>query len=52
MGSLSVRTNIPFDVVEDFGAGKESRSDYRPVPASDDGEAYRDRGMLGFYSPD
>lgn len=46
---VGVRTNIPLDVVEDFGDKDEDRSDYRPVPSSDDGETYRDRGMLGFY---
>lgn len=46
---VGVRTNIPLDVVEDFGADENDRSDYRPVPSSDTGETYRDRGMLGFY---
>lgn len=46
---VGVRTNIPLDVVLDGNAGEESRSDYRPVPASDTGETYRDRGALGFY---
>lgn len=47
---VGVRTNIPLDVVEDFGSRDEDRSDYRPIPSSDDGKTYRDRGMLGFYS--
>lgn len=51
-GSLPTRTNIPIDVMQDFGRSEEERSDYRAVPASDDGETYRDRGMLGFYQTD
>lgn len=41
---------IPLDIINDLGSKDEDRSDYRPVPSSDDGETYRDRGMLGFYS--
>lgn len=40
---------IPLDIIGDLGSKDEDRSDYRPVPDSDTGEAYRDRGMLGFY---
>lgn len=40
---------IPLDIINDLGAKDEDRSDYRPVPSSDTGETYRDRGMLGFY---
>lgn len=48
---VSVRTNIPLEVVIDSGdGGNENRSDYRAVPKTDRGNAdYRDRGMLGFY---
>ena|ERR1700748_148045 len=47
---VGVRTNIPLDVVQDFGQDEGKRSDYRPVPSSDRGdEDYSDRGMLGFY---
>jgi len=32
-------------------AGDGISTDYRPVPASDDGRGYDDRGMLGSYRP-
>lgn len=32
------------------GDGNAEGGDYRPVPDSDNGEAYGDRGMLGSYS--
>lgn len=39
------------DIVNDLGFGEDQRSDYRPVPRSDQGnETYRERGMLGGYA--
>ena len=47
---MPVYTNPPIDVVEDSGTGNEVRSDYRPNPRTDRGNAdYVDRGGLGFY---
>lgn len=43
---------IPLDILADLGTKNEDRSDYRAVPASDDGETYRDRGGLGGYQTD
>ena len=41
---------IPLGILIGFGDGGEANeSDYRPVPSSDTGETYRDRGMFGFY---
>lgn len=38
-------------LLADIGEG-EDRSDYRPVPRSDEGnEGYEDQGMRGFYTP-
>ena len=42
---------IPFDIVEGLGSGENERSDWRPVPSTDEGNAaYRDRGELGDYA--
>ena len=39
------------DIVNDLGSGNDTRSDFRSVPRSDEGnEGYRDRGMLGGYA--
>lgn len=38
-----------FPVVQGFGEPEEA-SDYRPVPASDTGKGYSDRGGLGSWS--
>lgn len=48
------RINVDFigQLPEFDRAGDEDREDFRPVPESDTGERYRDRGMLGSYRTD
>lgn len=41
---------LPLDIAEDLGNGETERSDWQPVPRSDTGETYRDRGELGDYA--
>lgn len=51
----TLRANLDFigQIAELRPAGMEAESDFRPVPASDRGNAtYSDRGMLGSYTPD
>lgn len=39
------------DIVNDLGSGNDTRSDYRPVPRSDQGnETYQSRGQFGGFS--
>ena len=41
----------PLDILIGLSPDDEERSDYRPVPRSDEGdEGYRDRGMLGGFA--
>lgn len=50
--SRKIRANVDFlGQIPDFfpESADENRSDYRPVPDSDTGETYRDRGMLGSW---
>lgn len=49
-----LKANVQFigQLPELMRTGTEDETDYHPVPASDRGNAtYRDRGMLGSYTP-
>lgn len=42
---------VPLDILIGLSSDSEHRSDYRPVPRSDEGdEGYRDQGMLGSFA--
>lgn len=43
-----IGTSLP--ILAQIGENEEA-SDYRPVPASDNGRNYQDQGMLGSYAP-
>lgn len=51
-GSLKANVSFLGQLPELRDTGSGDRSDYRPVPSSDRGNAtYDDRGMLGSYTP-
>ncbi len=50
-GAEQLMAIIPLDILLDMSSSDEDRSDFRPVPRSDEGnDGYHDRGMLGTYS--